>query len=54
MTKIVANDFTKTVWQHYAAVSSAFFPDPQQAACEIDILNIQSSQGTGSKAQGAQ
>ncbi len=54
VTLIVADDFTKTVWQHHAEVSSSFFHDPQQVACEIDILNIQSSQDRGSKAQGSQ
>ncbi len=54
VNKIVANDFTKTVRQHHAAVPSSFFPDPQQAACEVDILNIEGGQGTGSKAQGTQ
>jgi len=54
VTQIVANDFTKTVRQHHAAVPSSFFPDPQQATSEVDILNIQGGQGTGSKAQGAQ
>ena len=52
--QIVANDFTKTVRHHHAAVPSSFFLDPQQATSEDDILNIQSGQGTGSKAQGAQ
>ena len=52
--QIVADDFTKTMRQHHITVSSSFFPDPQQAACEIDMLNIQGGQGTGSKAQGAQ
>ena len=52
--QIVADDFTNTVRQHHAAVPSSFFPDPQQAAGEVDILNIQGDQGTGSKAQGAQ
>ncbi len=52
--QIVANDFTNTVGQDHAAVPSSFFPDPQQTAREVDMLNIQGDQGSGSKAQGAQ
>jgi len=51
--QIVADDFTNTVGQDHAPVPSSFFPDPQQAAYEIDMLNIQGGQCTGSKAQGA-
>ena len=52
--QIVADDFTNTVGQDQVALPSSFFPDPQQAACDVDMLDIQGGQGTGSKAQGAQ
>ncbi len=51
--QIVTNDFSNTVGQDHAAVPSSFFPDPRQTACEVDILNIEGGQGSGSKAPGA-
>ena len=52
--QIVADNFTNTVGQDHATLPSSFFPDPQQPACEVDMLNIQGGQGSGSKTQGAQ
>ncbi len=48
--QIVAYDFTNTVRQYHTAVPSSFLPDVQQAACKVDILNIDGGQGTGSEA----
>jgi len=51
--QIFADDFTKAVGQHHAAVLASFFPDPHGTACNVDSLNVQCGQGTSSKAQGA-
>ena len=47
--QIVVDDFTNTVRQYHTAVPSSFLPDPQQATCEVDILNVDGGQGTGSE-----
>jgi len=52
--QIATDDFTKAVRQHDISMPSPFFPDPQQAAGEIDILNIQCGQGAGSKTKSTQ
>ena len=52
--QITLDDFTKTVRQEDVSLPASFFPDPQQAAGEVDIFDIQGGQGTGSKSQGAQ
>jgi len=54
LLQIVANDFANAVRQDHAAVPSSFFPNPQQTARKIDILDIDGNQGTDSQAQGAQ
>ncbi len=52
--QIVADDFTKAMGQHHTSVPSSFFSDPQQATGDINVLNIQGGQGTGSKTESAQ
>ena len=52
--QIDSNDFANTVGQHEAPVPSSLFPDPDQAACNVNIIDIQCGQGLGPEAEGAQ
>ena len=52
--QIIADDFTKTVGQHHAAVAPSLFSGPHQAGYKIDIIDIQIDQRSGSKAECAQ
>ena len=52
--QIFADDFTKSVGQHHAAVYSPLFFNPHGTARSVDIFNIQYGQRAGSKTQGAQ